>query len=544
MALRSGTITEVPVLICGGGPVGLALAVDLGMRGIRCMLVERRDGSVSVPKMNMVNARSMEFCRRWGVADDVIRIGWPEDFKNNVVFMTSLTGYELTRFDYPSYEDRGELPYTPIGSRRISQMWFDPMLAERARQLPSVSLHYFSELESFSQTAEHVDVVVRNSETKSTDTIRASYLIGCDGAESLVRDAAGIGHTGSMKISSSVSFFVVSKELRGLHDKGDAWTYWCFGPEGYWGGVGSTNADDLWRFSNFTFKDTKSVTAEDAHQSIRRSVGRDFDYELKAILPWDRRAMVAENYVNGRVILAGDSAHSMSPTGGLGMNTGLGDAHGLGWRLAALLDGWGDPGLLNSYDLERRPIAEFNVSEATTSFRKLDAVPRGPEILDDTADGDRFRSQFRDTVDAGGFEHEFEQEGTVLGYDYYDSPGIVQDNSERIKHDQRIYIQQARPGHRAPHAWIKPGYSTIDLFNEGSFTLLRTNGADASGLIAQATARDIPLQIHNTDDAALAELYGAALTLVRPDGHIGWHGDVEPDDPGAVLDTMRGLGAA
>lgn len=540
MASDSGDITEIPVLICGGGPVGLALAVDLGMRGVRCMVVERRDGSVKVPKMNMVNARSMEFCRRWGIADEVIDIGWPDDFGNNIVFMTDLMGHELARFDYPSYGERGELSYTPIGSRRISQMLFDPLLAERAKQLPSVSLRYLTELEEYSQTDDHVDAVLRNRETNETETVRAAYLIGCDGAESMIREAADIGHTGSMRISSSVSFFVESKELRGLHDKGDAWVYWCFGPEGYWGGIGSTNADDLWRFSNYSFEDTSKVTEEDAKQSIRRSVGRDFEFDLKAILPWDRRSMVAERYVSGRVILAGDSAHSMSPTGGLGMNTGLGDAQALGWRLAAIFEGWGEASLLDTYDLERRPIAEFNVNESTTSFRKLDAVPRGPEILDDGTAGAGFRSDFGSAIKNGGFETEFEQEGTVLGYDYYDSPGIVQDGSERINDDSRFYEPQARPGHRAPHAWLREGYSTIDLFNEGPFTLLRTGGADASAMVKEAAARRIPLQVHNTDNPALAEAYGTALTLVRPDGHIGWHGNAEPEDVGDVLDRMRG----
>lgn len=534
--------SEVPVLIVGGGPVGLALAVDLGMRGIDVLLVEARDGSVNVPKMNMVNARSMEFCRRWGIADQIKAIGWPEDFQNNAMFVTSLAGHELATFNYPSYAERGELPYTPEGSRRISQMYFDPLLAAKAASLPQVTLCYKTRLECFTQYPDYVDARVCDSVSGDVRDIRADYLIGCDGAESVVREMADIGINGSMRISSSISMFVHSPGLRALNPMEDAWIYWCYGPEGFWGSVGSVNGDDLWRFGCTTQGASPNLATFDAAHWVNRAIGFDHPYEIKAVLPWDRREMVAERYVDGRVILAGDSAHAMSPTGGLGMNTGLADADGLGWRLAAMIKGWGGGGLLKSYDLERRPVAEHNVAESTNSFRRLEAVPRGPEMLEQTDAGDAIRSEIRAAVESGGFEREFEQEGTVLGFSYDASPIVIGDGSSRPTGDSRVYTQTARPGHRAPHAWVRPGVSTLDLFGD-NFTLFRFDRArDVADIARSAERFGISLTIHDFDDPEIAALYEEDQVLIRPDGHVAWRSDAADVSPDTLWRTVCGWG--
>ncbi|MGE5146602.1 MAG: FAD-dependent oxidoreductase [Candidatus Eiseniibacteriota bacterium] len=536
---------RVPVLIVGGGPVGLALALDLGLRGVRTMLIDQRDGTITVPKMNMVNARSMEFCRRWGIAEKVKTLGWPEDFRNNVIFVTSMTGHLLARFDYPSYAERGVLPYTPEGSRRCSQLWFDPLMRDRASAQPNVTLRYRARLDEFTEHAKGVTATVTDLASGRRETVEADYLVGCDGAESLVRDMAGIAMVGSPVLSTSVNVFFLSRELPTIHDKGDAWANWLVGPDGQWGLIVAVDGREMWRLGISQVEAGEAFGTAEAEALIRRAAGRDFAFEIKAILPWTRRQLVAERYRAGHVFLAGDAAHLMSPTGGLGMNTGIGDAVDLSWKLAAVVQGWGGAALLDSYDRERRPIAEHNVGEATSNFRKLRALPGGPEIDDDTPAGAALRARIRDTIVKGGYDEEYVQEGTVLGYRYDDSPIVVPDGTPPIEQGPQVYVQSARPGGRAPHGWLTPGRSTLDLFGDG-FVLLRFGGkdADVTALVDAARTRGLPLAVTDIADPALARLYERRLVLVRPDGHVAWRADRAPDDAGAVLDRVRGADAA
>ena len=531
---------RVPVLIVGGGPVGLALALDLGLRGVETTLIDQRDGAITVPKMNMVNARSMEFCRRWGISEKVKAIGWPEDFRNNVIFVTSMTGHLLARFDYPSYAERGELPYTPEGSRRCSQLWFDPLMRDRAAVQRNVTLRYRTRLDAFTQDGSGVAATVTDLATGQPETIEADYIVGCDGAESLVREVAGIPMAGSPVLSTSVNIFFLSRELPTIHDKGDAWANWLVGPDGQWGLIVAVDGREMWRLGVSQVGAGETLGAADAAALIRRAAGRDFAFDIKAILPWTRRQLVAERYRADRAFLAGDLAHLMSPTGGLGMNTGIGDAVDLSWKLAAMVQGWGGADLLDSYDRERRPIAARNVDQATRNFRKLRALPGGPEIADDTPEGAALRARIQDTIMTGGYDEEYVQEGTVLGYRYDDSPIVVSDGTPAPEHRHHAYIQSARPGGRAPHGWVAPGRSTLDLFGAG-FVLLRFGGARSdNGLIDAARARRLPLAVNDVADPALARLYERRLVLVRPDGHVAWRADREPDDAGGLLDRVRG----
>ena len=542
---RSMTGNGASVLIVGGGPVGLGLAVELGLRGVRCLLVEQRDGSIAVPKMNMINARSMEFCRRWGVAGEVKAIGWPEDFRNNVLFLTAMNGFELGRFEFPSYRERGELSYTPEGSRRCSQMLFDPMLIARARDLPSVELRYRTRLLDFTDTGAGVNAVLRDMDTGAESTVSADYLVGCDGAESPVRQTLGIAMNGSPALSFNLNIFFVSDALRDIHDKGDSWVNWLYGSEGLWGNLVAVDGRRLWRLSLIGFPHDTDPATFDSAAYIRRAIGRDFPFEIVSLLPWLRRQLVADHYSAGRVFLAGDAVHVMSPTGGLGMNTGIGDAMDLGWKLAAAVAGWAGPSLLDSYEAERRPVALDNVSQATSNFAKLRAVPFGPEIADDTPEGAALRARASAVINGGDYDLEYVQEGTVLGYAYDPSPIVWPDTTPRPPRDSRRYQPTARPGHIAPHAWIAPGRSTLDLFGEG-FVLLRfdeTAGGEA--LAAAAYRKGVPFTIHDVRDNDIAKLYERKLVLVRPDGHVAWRGEAASVDAERLIDIVRGeLGAS
>lgn len=541
MTVASNSHTDVPVLIVGAGPVGLALSIDLALRGIDNLIVERRAPRIVVPKMNMVNARSMEFSRRWGIAEDVRAQGSPDDLPLDVLFCTSLCGYEIARFAYPSYRERGELPYTPEGSWRISQMYYDPLLIERARSLREVTLCHQTECLSFEDEGDHVRVRLRDLADGKERQVTASYLVACDGAESGIREALGIEMQGPGQLSRNINLFFTAPDLVALHDKGYAWANWLMGANGQWGMIVSVDGSTMWRMSIPLPPGRDSMEETEARALIEKAVGCSFDYELRAILPWIRRQLIAEQYSRGRVFVAGDAAHVMSPTGGLGMNTGLGDAVDLSWKLAAVLDGWGGPQLLASYDLERRPIAVTNTAEAGENFKKIRALPGAPEMLEDSPEGTAFRAQARTFIETGGYREEYEQEATVLGYRYTGSPLLpVEDEATHQEH-KGVFQQSDHIGGRAPHLWLKDGRSSIDVY--WSAMTLVTIGAPevtASLQTAQqaAQALAIPLQVLEITAQQAAGLFTQPLTLVRPDGHVAWKG--EGGDWHAILSRVTG----
>ena len=537
---EKGVSTDTSVLIVGGGPVGLALAAELGRMNIGCTLIEQRDGTISFPKMNMVSSRSMEFCRRWGIADDVRAVGWPDDYPLNIVFVTAMTGDELARFDYPGYAERGALSHTPDGNRRCPQTLFDPILQARVREFPSVTLSYRTRLEEFHQDADRVHAVVRDVDTDATREISADYLVGCDGAESLVRDIAGIEMIGNPALSHNINVFFSAANLPGWIEHGRCWANWLVGPNGQWGNIVAVDGRDKWRLSMTGFRPGDTLSEAEAADAIRRAVGADFDFTVHNALPWTRKQQVAETYRRDRVFIAGDAAHLLSPTGGFGMNTGIGDAVDIGWKLAAAVDGWAGPGLLDSYGAERRPIGVANVEEATRNHSKLTALPKGDAITEDSEEGAALRAEIRRTIETGGYNQEYEAEGLILGYSYDASPVIVPDETPPVDQPVSDYRPTARPGARAPHAWISDSLSTLDLFGQG-LTLLRF-GASGDALIAAAAAADVPLSTYDVRDSEIAALYECPLVLVRPDGHVCWRGSDggDADDAEMVIETVRG----
>jgi len=281
----------------------------------------------------------------------------------------------------------------------------------------------------------------------------------------------------------------------------------------------------------------------DIRAALRRAVGRDFDYEILSVMRWARRELVADSYGTERVFIAGDAAHLMSPTGGFGMNTGIQDAVDLGWKLAAAIQGWAGSSLLQSYEIERRPVAVRNVTEASSNLGRMLSTRQRlplPEIFETGAAGDAARADygrwFTETM-----RHEWFTIGVHLGYRYDDSPIIAPDGTPAPPLSTSSYVQTARPGARAPHAWLPDGRSTLDLFGRG-FVLLRL-GRDApgGGRIAGAAAQaGVPLEVIALDVAQVSELYQRALVLVRPDGHVAWRADEEPADARALIELVRG----
>jgi len=537
---------DVPVLVIGGGPVGKSPATELGYQGIETLVVERRDGTVSHPKMNMISTRTMEFCRRWGVAGEIRGAGWPPEHPMNIAYVTSLSGYRISGFEYPSYDDRPPWQHTPEGHQRCSQLFFDPVIQKRAESFASVTSRYRTLFRSFEQDADGVTAVLEDRSTGKQETVRARYMVACDGADSPIRETLGINIAGNAPLSFDINMFFESQDVMRFHRKHQAMMYWLYGADGFWGQFIAVDGRGLWRLSMITPELITDTASFDAHKWIRKALGSDdIAYDLKSILPWERHRRVADQYHVGRVFIAGDAAHQFSPTGGLGMNTGIQEAVDIAWKLSAVLNGWGGEALLDSYFAERQPVAVRNNEEATANFKKLAELPSGEDIDKDTPAGDALRAKAQDVVENGGYNEEYEQEGVTVGYRYDTSPICVDDGSGFPALTITEYVQSARPGARAPHVWLPDGRSTLDLFGK-DFTLLRlgNDAPDAGGLIAAAAACSMPLRVEHVLNEDARTLYDCALCLVRPDGHVAWRGDVDPANAQAIIDTVRGAGGS
>jgi len=535
---------HAPVLIVGAGPVGLALAGELGWRGIACTLIEQGDGAIEQPKMDLVGIRTMEFCRRWGIADWVRDAPYPGDYPQDYVFLTALNGYELGREPFPGRAYEASPPESPQKRERVPQDMFDPILKRFAQSFPHVTLRYHCELTGYDERADGVHATVRDPRTGATETITADYLIGTDGGGSTVREIAGITMSGNPALTYTTNVIFRCADFPSLHDKGKGYRFIFIGPEGTWLTIVAVNGADRFRMSIVGTPDKVEHSEDDIRRALRRAVGRDFDYEILSVMRWVRRELVADSFGTNRVFIAGDAAHLMSPTGGLGMNTGIQDAVDLGWKLEASLRGWGGRALLRSYGIERRPVALRNVAASSANLRRMVSTrnerPPPPEIFQDGPAADAVRKAYGDWFTAT-MRHEWFMNGFHLGYRYDGSPIIWPDGTPAPPDETSTYTQTARPGARAPHVWLSRRRSTLDLYGRG-FMLLRlgTDAPSGEGIVAAAMSKGVPLTVVSFDEPAVIEAYQRRLVLVRPDGHVAWRNDVEPADAGALIDVVRG----
>lgn len=518
-------VNRTKVLIAGAGPVGLSLAIELGVRGIDCVLVEQGDGILHVPRMSSVSSRGMELCRRWGIADKVRYAVWSKTHPCDFVYVSTMVGDELARLKIGSYKDQqAKMDYSPEGVANCPQIFFDPILAEKAKSLSRVTLRYQTRLESFDQDETGVRARLVDSLSGEEQTMAADYLVGCDGAGGIVRRRLGISLEGLGQIATSVNVFFRSPEFAQMHDKGWAYIYRFLADEGCWAELIAIDGKELWRLS--VFQDASPDLTGTSY--LRKLAGRDFPYEILDVSPWERRDFLARSYRKDRVLIAGDAAHEMSPTGGAGMHTGMCDSFNLAWKLAAMFDGWGGPQLLDSYEAECRPIARQNVEFSTEKYNAIAALPGA----------DAFRNLVSTDPDLPWRLSPPAQRHAQICYG--DSPICVPDGTPSPEGREQL-APSARPGTRAPHCWIAEGRSTLDLFR-GGFVLVRFGAPDADiePLRDAASERGVPLDVVDIDHAQAAAIYKKPLVLVRPDVHVAWRGDALPSDTASLIDHVRG----
>lgn len=533
-------LIDTPVLIVGGGPTGAALAIELGWRGIPCTVLEQGDGTVDHPRLGIILSRTMEFCRRWGIADRVYNCGFNNDYALNVVYCTSMTGYLLGRDENGSCNEMQLPSQSPVRRQRCPQIWFNPILEGAAMEYQTTNFRHFQKLKSFEDLGDGVIAECADTRSGETMRIRARFMVACDGAASHVRNKLGIGMLGKPVLSYSMNIFIRAPKLLAMHDKGEAERYIFVGPGGTWANLTVVDGRELWRITIIGNETMMNLEEFDAEEMVRRCIGTpSIPFEIVSTKPWRRSELTAERFRKGNVFLAGDAAHTMSPTGGHGMSTGVADAVDLGWKLDAVLNGWGTDSLLDTYEMERRPIAAMVAAASANNFRSWVSVPNAEDILEPGAKGETCRRLVGEHMRKAGRE-DWDSLGLQLGYRYDDSPICVADCTPTPTVTVREYQQTSLPGARAPHAWIKDGVSTLDLFGRG-FVLLNFSG-DAITAPLEDAARDggVPLTTVNIDNNDIARLYERQLVLVRPDGFVAWRGDALPNDSAHVIDTVRG----
>lgn len=531
--------TSAPdVVIVGAGPVGLATAIELATRGIRCLVLERQERAGYAPRAKTTHTRTREHLRRWGIADELAEAApFGIDYPSHVLFVTRLAGPLIARFEHalncaPARDER----YSEH-SQWIPQYKLEAVLQNHVRSLDGAEIAFGQEFLGFEPSADGVAVRVRDVASGAEQVIEARYLVGADGARSAVRDQIGATMIGTYGLSRNYNTIFRAPGLAEAHPHGPGIMYWQINGE-VPSLIGPMDEGDLWYFMP-TMVGAGQFTQDETLELIKRSTGIDLPYEILSSDEWVASRLIADRYSNGRVFLAGDACHLHPPFGGFGMNMGIADGVDLGWKLAAVLQGWGGSDLLASYETERRFAHEFVLDEAESNHSFNPNRLFQPDIEAMSPEGERARREVADLVRAYK-TNEFYALGVVLGYCYQDSPIIVDDGTMKTWKRSRDYVPQAIPGCLAPHRWLEDGRSLYDLFGTGFTLLAMGEGADADIAAAETDAaeRNIPLTVLRLDDPAFISLYDAGLALVRPDQHVAWRGDAWPG--GRVFDAVTG----
>lgn len=543
---------DVPILIVGAGPVGLAHSIELSRYGVPHLVLGRDMATSAHPRANAINARSMEHYRRLGLSKTIRKSGLPLDHPSDIVYVTRLDGLEITRVPIPSRGEaiqaleRGDTMGwpTPELPHILSQIYLEEILLDAAEEHSSAEIRLGWQVISLVEYEDSVEVVAENLHTGEQHRITTSWLVGADGASSTIRSLIGAKLEGGRAErvflgGSTIAVYFESPELQSMLAGREARMYLIFNPEQRGGGF-AINGTDRFVFHVQAPPGTDPQTI-DERPLIAGLVGHDFEYKLLSRLVWNAGlSLVADKLSSRRIFLAGDAAHLFTPTGGFGMNTGLDEAANLSWKLAAMVQGWGGASLPSTYNFERRPIAIRNVNAAARIADLLMAIPMPPDIERESGVGEAARAETADRIQAA-VKEEAMTFGIQFGVRYEGSPIVLPDGTAPTPDIPTEYIPVARPGSRLPHVALAGG-SIYDELGTG-FTLLCIGIPETSATDAYTPSElKAPLIVRRIDHDGLAELYEARYVLVRPDQHVAWRGQEMPDDFSAILERACGFG--
>ncbi len=546
---------DAAVTIVGGGPAGLMLANELGHRGIATLLFCDRPGTSPYPQANATQARTMEFYRRLGFAEKLRVRGLPPDHPTDVAYFTRPTRYEIARLELPPAQDARTLIKTLSGSwsaaelpHRCSQMYIEEVLHDEAKRHKSVALNFGWRVTGFTEHDGYVEVEAESADGSEKRRTTAQFLVGCDGPRSTIRRQLDIHYDGAAQedrpfmSGRQLTTYIRAPAVYDVVKHRRAWQYWSMN-HAQRGTMVTIDGK-----GEFTFgmqipqgKEESDFSYADSVSRFKTMLGADIPVEVINRNSWHAGfSLVAQAYRRGRVFMAGDAVHLFTPTGGLGYNTAVEDVVNLAWKLTAVIQGWGKPALLDTYETERRGIALRNTGFARYFADTVGKFVPATEIEDDTPTGAAARETAGILLNRHVRE-EFNIPGITFGARYDSSPVIAGDGSPPPPDKMNDYVPSAVPGGRTPHAWLSDGRSLYDTFGfEFSLVRLGPKAPDTSSLAKVAQARGMPLTIVDRPETDLRDLYGADLALVRPDQIVAWRGNRTPDDPAALLAQLTG----
>jgi 2-polyprenyl-6-methoxyphenol hydroxylase-like FAD-dependent oxidoreductase len=531
------------VLIVGAGPTGLTLAIDLGKRGVRCTLIEQKEAPAFLPKMERINARTMEIYRRMGLAQKIRAAGLRPDCPMDVYIVLAMNQPPLLRLAYPSVTQAtadtratndASLPLEPY--QLISQYTLEPLLKTVVESIPAVTVRFGCEFLSLRQDDGGVTARVRMT-NGDTQVVRARYLVGCDGGASPVRKEIGV------KLHGEGNLLGLRQALYRCDDLFERLPIGNGPGKGRHYHVADDKATQLIMQDSTRHWTLHSMveTSAEMNRQLEKAIGIPIAYEMLSCDPWRQNLLLADRYGRGRVFLAGDAVHLVIPTGGLGMNSGIGDAIDLSWKLAATIAGWGGPELLKSYEVERRQVGERNVgaSRYATLGRRKWRTTWNANIGDDTPGGQQTRRNLAAVADVEQRKSN-EMIGAELGYRYVDSP-VICNVPGGPEHLFRDYQPTTWPGARLPHVWLADGRPMQDCIPDG-YTILKLGRtkADARGLQEAIRLHGAPVTVLDAPDRMAREIYGFDLILLRPDMHVVWRGQAAPEDAADIAAIATG----